>query len=48
MPYREGVVLKAEAGTGSYVDVGLDRMVYLEHSLQQVRAGCVWWALAAR
>ncbi|PNW71745.1 hypothetical protein CHLRE_16g670617v5 [Chlamydomonas reinhardtii] len=35
MPYREGVVLKAEAGTGSYVDVGLDRMVYLEHSLQQ-------------
>ncbi|KAG2435962.1 hypothetical protein HXX76_007156 [Chlamydomonas incerta] len=35
MPYREGVVLKAEAGAGSYVDVGLDRMVYLEHSLQQ-------------
>ncbi|KAG2433055.1 hypothetical protein HYH02_012759 [Chlamydomonas schloesseri] len=35
MPYREGVVLKSEAGAGSYVDVGLDRMVYLEHSLQQ-------------
>ncbi len=37
MPYREGVVLKSEDGAGSYVDVGLDRMVWLEHQLPQVR-----------
>ncbi|PNH05465.1 hypothetical protein TSOC_008303 [Tetrabaena socialis] len=35
MPYREGVVLKSEAGAGSYVDVGMDRMVWLEHELPQ-------------
>lgn len=36
MPYREGVVLKSEEGAGSYVDVGLDRMVWLEHQLPHV------------
>ncbi|EFJ46563.1 hypothetical protein VOLCADRAFT_93008 [Volvox carteri f. nagariensis] len=35
MPYREGVVLKSEPGAGSYVDVGLDRMVWIEHELPQ-------------
>ncbi|GLC41782.1 hypothetical protein PLESTM_001239000 [Pleodorina starrii] len=35
MPYREGVVLKSEQGSGSYVDVGLDRMVWLEQELPQ-------------
>lgn len=33
VPYREGVVLKSEPGSGSYVDVGLDRMVWLEPEL---------------
>ena len=33
LPYREGVVLKSEEGVGSYVDVGLDRMVYIEEHL---------------
>lgn len=37
IPYREGVVLKSEPGAGSYVDVGLDRMVYIENELPQVR-----------
>ncbi|GLI67552.1 hypothetical protein VaNZ11_011779, partial [Volvox africanus] len=36
IPYREGVVLKSEQGTGSYVDVGLDRMVWIEHELPQL------------
>ncbi|GFR44338.1 hypothetical protein Agub_g5554 [Astrephomene gubernaculifera] len=35
IPYREGVVLKSEPGAGSYVDVGMDRMVWLEHELPQ-------------
>lgn len=33
VPYREGVVLKSEPGSGSYVDVGLDRMVCVEQQL---------------
>ncbi|KIZ00333.1 Uncharacterized protein MNEG_7627 [Monoraphidium neglectum] len=37
-PFREGVVLKAEAGTGSFVDVGLDRTALVEGSLLTVNA----------
>jgi hypothetical protein len=35
---QQGVVLKAEAGTGSFVDVGLDRTALVEGSLLTVNA----------
>lgn len=28
-PYREGLVLRSQAGVGSYVDIGLDRMAFV-------------------
>jgi hypothetical protein len=34
-PYREGLVLRSQAGTGSsYVDIGLDRMAFVPQELQ--------------
>mmetsp|Transcript_11952 Transcript_11952/g.21437 ORF Transcript_11952/g.21437 Transcript_11952/m.21437 type:complete len:376 (-) Transcript_11952:110-1237(-) len=35
LPYREGVVLKSEAGKGSYVDIGLDRMCFIPENLPE-------------
>lgn len=32
-PYREGLVLKAQLGVGSYVDIGLDRMAFVHEQL---------------
>jgi predicted SPOUT superfamily RNA methylase MTH1 len=32
-PYREGLVLRSQPGGGSYVDIGLDRMAYVQQSV---------------
>lgn len=32
-PYREGLVLKAQPGVGSYVDIGLDRMAFVSQQV---------------
>lgn len=32
-PYREGLVLKTQAGVGCYVDIGLDRMAFISQQV---------------
>ena len=34
-PYREGLVMQSRAGSGSYIDIGLDRTAYVQQQLPQ-------------